>query len=152
MGLGQFVKSIYQGRPGNNIVYTRYPAEAVGVGLTASGVGAYKYVAAGANEVQILAAKAIATPFWVAGGGLDTVAPLASIYILKVCSGLITAGVQLFEIQVSPQVITAVGHITMATVFVPLPVRLAANVPVCADLASSSGAADTANGHIVCYV
>ena len=140
---------------GPAVVLTRYPTQAAGSALTASGktTGAYKYRAAGATQVQVVAAATNTAGMWVAGTGLHTLS-IAGIFVLWVGRGTIPAAILLAEVEVVREtvVVTAVGtygHI-LTTQFLPYPVFVRAGVGIALDLASSNvGQDDTAVGHVV---
>ncbi len=59
---------------GTGLTVTKYPIDAVGVTLTASGktTGVYKFAAAGANVAQIVAKAVLLVPWRLAWCGLNT--------------------------------------------------------------------------------
>ncbi len=141
---------------------TRYPTQAAAVGLTASGMttGVYQYRAAGANQVQVIAAVTNATGMWIAGGSLrNPSAP--SIFVLWIGRGTAATAVLAAELNFEDTQFVlagaAAGAVTVDLLlprdrFFPLPLFVRAGVGICADLASSNAAADdTANGTVSVY-
>lgn len=139
---------------GPSVQLTRYPANAVGSALTGSGAttGAYKYRAAGATQVQIVAAVLNTAGMWIAGGHLSNPSAVADEeLILWLGRGTIPAAVRAAELHMTAWQVTAVGQETFHTMFVPVPLFVRAGVAIAADLANSSGADVTANGSVFVY-
>lgn len=136
MSIISMVTSLFIGQPDTTaVVYTKYPLNAVGVTLTASGMttGVYKYAVA--NEVNLVAA--IATAFWVAGVMVNTFSILG-VYVIKILSGVATAGVQRAEVMV--EALTLVG--VHDTNWLPVPVKFVAGGAVIGNAASGNAAQD----------
>ncbi len=139
---------------GPAVQLTRYPANAIGSALTGSGMttGAYKYAAAGANQVQIVAAVLNTTGMWIAGGHLQNPSAVVNEnMVLWVGRGTIPAAVRALELHTTAWQVTAVGQETFASMFVPIPLFVRAGIAIAADLANSSNADITANGSIFVY-
>ena len=150
---------------GPNVTLTRYPVGAAGQALTASGktTGAFKYAAAGANQVQVtgLTAALNTAGVWVAGGVIYTPSILTDCtWVLWIGRGTVPAAVLAAEVQwgvdIDVTVITAVGEyavtIVAPAIMLPIPVFVTAGVGVAMQLATDSIAADhTANGQIFAY-
>ena len=158
MGLKTAVDLIYNAVLNSPAVQlTRYPTQAAGAALTASGktTGVYKYRAAGATQAQVVAAATNTVGMWVAGAGLHTLS-IAGIFVLWIGRGTIPAATLLAEVEVVREtvVVTAVGtygHI-LNTLFLSYPVFVRAGVGIALDLASSNvGQDDTAVGAVFVY-
>lgn len=144
---------------GPAVQLTRYPANAAGQALTASGMttGAYKYAAAGANQVQTtgLTAALNTAGVWVAGATL-TALSVAGIFVMWIGRGTIPAGVRAAELSFEAHGSGAAAADTLAglvkTTWFPIPLFVQAGVGVAEDLASSNaGQDDTAAGAIYAY-
>lgn len=132
---------------GSGVTITRYPANAAGTALKASGntTGAYKYAAASANVKQILAAATITSgPFRILGFVLDTLSA-ASIFVIKLGSGT-GAGTALNRaVEWGWNEVTAVGQIgpvVFPASYVPTIPNDGVNDAILGDAASSNVAAD----------
>lgn len=142
---------------GPSVQLTRYPVNAAGQALTASGMttGAFKYAAAGANQVQVtgLTGAGNTAGVWVAGGSIYTLSILTSAtWVLWIGRGTIPAATRLAEMQWTLEQVTAVGVPAIQAIFLPFPVYVRPTVGVAMDLATDSVAADhTANGQIFAY-
>ena len=144
---------------GPAVVLTRYPALAAGQALLASGktTGAYKYAAAGANQVQVtgLTAALNTLGVWVAGGALSACS-VAGIFVMRILRGTITTAVAMADLQAEVIGSGAAAADTLETrpktMFFPIPLFVRAGVGVAMDLASSNAAQDdTAAGAIYAY-
>lgn len=156
MGLKSSIDLLYNAiLNGPAVQLTRYPTLAAGSALTASGMttGVYKYAAAGANQVQTIAAGLNLTGMWIAGGHIANPSSVVSInYILWIGRGTIPAAVRAAELQWLAQQVTAVGQLTFPTLFLPIMLFVRAGVAIALDLASSDAANDsTANGAVFVY-
>lgn len=153
MGLAQQVQQLWlQGVGGTGVRITKYPVDAAGVALTASGMttGAYKFAAAGANVAEIVAKATITENYRVVGVALDTPSA-ASIFVVRIGTGAAAAAamtVVLFELGL--EVATdAGGYVSMLLPFVATTVADGLTDAILGDLASSAaGADDTANATV----
>lgn len=130
---------------------TRFPSQAIGAALKASGntTGVYLYAAAGANQVQIRTAAQNTLGYWVWGMGIDTPSA-SSIFVLWLGRGTIANAVLAAEREIAVVQVTAVGTYAIPEVEFPRPILVRAAVGVAMDLASNNaGADDTARGHII---
>lgn len=150
MGLAQQVNQLFnQLVQGTGVRITKYPVDAAGTTLTASGMttGAYKFAAAGANVKSIVAKATITGNYRVIGVALDT--PSAtSIFVVRVGGGT-AAGAVLGRIafEAVMEVATdAGGYVSIVFPFAPTITSDGTNDLLGGDLASSNaGADDTAN-------
>ena len=157
MGLKSEVDILYNAIVnGPSVQLTRYPANAAAAALTASGktTGAYKYAAAGANQVQVVAAAVNTAGMWVCGASLRN--PSAgSIFVLWIGRGTVPAATRLAELDFDTFTLAgaAAGALTVMQpmdIMLPLPIFVRAGVGIALDLASSNvGADDTANGTVI---
>lgn len=151
MGLAQESRSVYnQQAGGTGIRVTKYPVDAVGVTLTAdgAGVGAWKFKAAGANVVNIVAGGVITngTPFRLVWVSLDT--PLhVAVYVVRLGVGVAAAamapvlGEYVFNMLVAgPGVGQTIRYCATETA--------AAALAILGDLAVSTAVNETANCNI----
>ncbi len=142
---------------GPAVQLTRYPVNGAGQALTASGMttGAFKYAAAGANQVQVtgLTGAGNTAGVWIAGGAIYTINLLtAATWVMWIGRGTIPAAVRAAELQWTNMQDTAVGHIPLDAQFLPLPIFVRAGVGVAMDLATDTVAGDyTANGQVFVY-
>lgn len=129
---------------GAGIVTTKYPVNAAGTSLTASGMttGAYKFAAANAN-VKAPVAKAVITSQWrLAWFGLNTFSA-TSIFVIRLGSGSAAATAIATISEWFCNEISAAG--VMAAVPIPWAATVVANGTtdaVLADAASSNAGAD----------
>ncbi|MDP2663507.1 MAG: hypothetical protein Q8R28_22560 [Dehalococcoidia bacterium] len=140
---------------GPAVSLTRWPLlPATGLAVTGSGMttGAYKYAAAGVNQVQLVTAALNTAGMWIASAGLDTISIVANeIAVLAIGRGTIPAGVRAAHASFAAQQVTAVGQFSMATVTFPLPVYVAAAVGISLDLANATANDVTAQAHLNIY-
>ncbi len=139
---------------GPAVQVTRYPTNAVGATVTGSGMttGAYKYAAAGANQVAMILAAANTAGLWLAGVALAALSIFATeTAVLWVGRGTIPAAVRAAEFNFTSQQVTAVGQIDYTTQFLPIPLFIRAGVGIAADLANSSANDITATAAIFVY-
>jgi hypothetical protein len=139
---------------GPSVQLTRYPTNAIGAALTGSGMttGAYKYAAAGANQVALILAAANTGGLWIGGGQLNLLsAAVDENAILWIGRGTIPAATRAVELEWTAQQITAVGDYSMPTINVPIPLYVAPGVGIALDLANSSNADITARGSAFIY-
>ncbi|MDP2730329.1 MAG: hypothetical protein Q8O55_07595 [Dehalococcoidales bacterium] len=139
---------------GPAVQITRYPANAVGSTVTGSGMttGAYKYAAAGANQVQIVAAVLNTAGVWIAGAALAALSIFATeTAVLWIGRGTIPAAVRAAEFNFTSQQVTAVGQIDYTTQFLPIPLFVRAGIALAADLANSSANDITATAAVFLY-
>jgi hypothetical protein len=161
MGLKAEVDILYNAIVnGPSVQLTRYPANAAAAALTASGMttGAYKYAAAGANQVQVVAAGTNTTGMWVCGASLRNPSA-ASIFVLWIGRGTVPAATRLAELDFEDTQFVfggaAAGSVTIDLLlprdgFLPMAIFVRAGVGIALDLASSNaGADDTANGTVI---
>jgi hypothetical protein len=132
---------------GSGVTITRYPANAAGTALKASGntTGAYKYAAASANVKQILAAATITSgPFRIVGFVLDT-ASAVSIFVIKVGSGTGAGTALNRQVEIGWNLKSDVGSfspVILPAGCIPTIPNDGVNDAILADAASSNVAAD----------
>lgn len=141
---------------GAGTTVTRYPAGAASSGLTAAGkaVGAYKYAAANANVVAIVAKAVVAANWRFAWLTLDT--PSAtSLFVIKLGHGAGAAGAfsgNTMELGYNFLTVTAAGELVLPPIWIPYSPYVAndgATDGVLADCASNNAAAnDTINAAV----
>lgn len=157
MGLKSEVDILYNAIVnGPAVQLTRYPTLAAAAALTASGMttGAYKYAAAGANQVQVVAAGTNTTGMWICGASLRNPS-VGSIFVLWIGRGTIAAAVRAAELDFDTFTLAgaAAGALVLMqpmNIMLPLPLFVRAGVGIALDLASSNAAADdTANGTVI---
>jgi hypothetical protein len=151
MAFAQQVQQVFLAEvAGSGVTIARYPSQAAGVALSASGktTGAYKYAAANANVKQILAKGTLAsgTLFRIVGCVLDTPSA-ASTFVIKlgVGTGAGTAINRSIEFGFSVVTVTAAGEYPLMPVwfrYAPTIVADGANDAILGDAASSNVAAD----------
>lgn len=154
MGIKAEVDQLYNALiNGPAVQLTRWPNNAVGAGLTGSGMttGAYKYAAAGANQVQLVTAAQNTVGMWLTHLGVDTPSVLADeILVLWAGRGTIPAAVRAAELQFAVLQDTAVGYLGVhASQPLPMPVFVRAAVGIALDLANATANDTTANGHAI---
>ena len=135
---------------GPAVQITRQPTGVIGSALTGSGMttGAFDYAAAGANQVQLIAAGANAAGIWICGGGLENPSITTDeTWVLWFGRGTAPAGVLAGEIQFDCFEITAVGEWSWPTVCFPIPLFVTAGVGIALDLANGTAVDVTANGY-----
>jgi|GEM_PF-2390110 len=139
-----------------NVVLTRYPLlPNAGAALTGSGLttGAYKFAAAGAGQVQVVAAGVNTTGMWVCAAGLGTPSAMDE-YVLWIGRGTAPAAVAMATLDFAG-LVTAGAAAALIVACVPkatsLPVWLyvTAGVGIALDLANAAAADNTAVGHII---
>jgi len=146
MGLMQLVQTVYnQVVGGVGPVVTKYPANAAGTALTASGMttGAYKFAAAGANVKAIVAKATITSQYRIVALGLDT--PSAnSLFVIRVGRGA-AAGAAVTQVLMEIHANLAVANGPFTPIVFPFIATVAADGAtdaVLADAASSNAGAD----------
>lgn len=149
MGLAQQVAQIWLAMVGGSGVrITKYPIDAVGTTLTASGMttGAYKFAAASANVKSIVAKATILVNYRIIGVALDTPSAVA-IEVIRIGTGTAAGAALVVAFEAVMEVATdAGGYVSMIfpATFTQSPDGV--NDLVGGDLASSNAAADdTAN-------
>jgi len=155
MGLKTEVDILYNALVNSpNVVLTRYPNLAVGVTITEGGAAAWVYAAAGAGQVQLVAAGLNTTGMWICGAGLTVPSVTNVVYVLWLGRGTIPAAVQAAELDFRGVLSAgaAAGVITAMVpqdIMLPLPLFVTAGVGIAGDLATSGNAAETAQATVI---
>jgi len=150
-GLGQQVGAVYNqqiGGPGIRV--TKYPVDAVGVTLTSdgAGVGAWKFKAAGANVVNIVAGGVIAngTPFRLVWVSLDT--PLhVAIFVVRLGVGVAGAAMATVLGEYNANLLVAGPGQNITIPFCATSIAAAA-LAILGDVASSTAVNETINAAV----
>lgn len=144
MSLPGEIKSLYNLGLGTGLVVTKYPVNAAGVSLLASGktTGVYKFAAANANVKQIVAKNIVGANFRLVWLGLDTFSA-TGIYIIRLGSGTGAAAAIARIVELYANEITAAGALGIMPIpQSPLVTFDGANDAILGDAASSNVGAD----------
>lgn len=155
MGLKGEVDILYNALVNSpNVQLTRYPANAVGAGLTEGGAAAWAYAAAGAGQILLVAAAVNVAGMWICGGSLTVPSVTTTDYVLWLGRGTAPAGVLAAELQFHGIVSAGgVAGIIVAMVpgvlMLPFPIFVTTLVGIVGDLATSGNAAETAQASVL---
>lgn len=152
MGLPQQVQQTWLALVGGaGVRITKYPVDAAGTTLTASGMttGAYKFAAASANVKSIVAKATILVNYRIIGVALDTPSAVA-IEVVRIGTGTAAGAALVIAFECTMEVATdAGGYVSMIFPITFTRTPDGVNDLVGGDLASSNaGADDTANASV----
>ncbi len=149
MASPQETRQVYQQLVnGNGIRVTKYPLDAVGVSVTGDGAGAtgaWKFKAAGANTVAIVAGGVIpnGTPFRLVWLSLDTPAHVA-VYVARIGVGVAGAAMTPVLGEYMVDMLVAGRGVGQPILFCGTQIAAAA-LAILGDLASSTAVNETMN-------
>lgn len=157
MGLKTEVSALYNSQINSGlVVITRYPIGVQGVLLTAGGV-AWTLAAAGAGQIQVVAAGLNVAGMWLAGVTAYAFSA-AGEFVIWVGRGTIAAAVRMAQVEFTVTAHTfagaAAGSVTIlqptpATIMLPVWLFVPTGTGIALDVTSSNAAADTCRAGVL---